>query len=189
MKNNTHQFVGSDVAMLAGSKGTVPAHSAGKSINRLVLPIAAVLCLMAMLASSAFAAAVDYLPISLEQAANPAGPWSTVPVRAPHVTADGKLLLPAVRDHEFWRLKITSAGDIDFALGLPLINVPPASLKIARDFLALHTEGNGAVGDPISIDPPDPDNQWRQAKLADTVIPVYEAALDGGRTPAYLEFK
>ena len=181
--------MGSHFAMIEGNEGAVLAHSAEKAINRLMKRTAAVLCLIAMLANSALAAVVDYLPISLEQAANPAGPWSTVPVRAPQLTPDGKLLLPAEREHEYWRLKVMPVGDIGFALGLPLINVPPASLKIAREFLALHTEGSGAVGDPISIEPPDPDSQWRRAKLADTVIPVYEAAFDGGRTPAYLEFK
>src|SRR5215510_8339522 len=74
-----------------------------------------VLCLVASFTNAAMAAAVDYLPIALEQAANPDGPWTTVPVGAPQLTPDGKLLMPAAREHEYWRLKVTAAGDIGFA--------------------------------------------------------------------------
>jgi hypothetical protein len=134
-------------------------------------------------------AAVDYVPVALEQAPGPDGPWTASPVRPPHLTGDGRLLLPAVHDHEFWRLKITRASDIGFELGLPLIDVPPGPIKTARGFLDAHSDDR-AVSDPVG-DPfvGDPFAGWRRVRIADTVIPVYEAAFDGGRTPAYLEFK
>jgi hypothetical protein len=131
-------------------------------------------------------AVVDYLPVWLEGASEPGGPWTTAPVTAPQLMPDGKLLLPAQRDHEYWRLRVGTPDQIGFALGLPLINVPPTTTKIARDFLALHS----AVGDPSVGDPAgDAFAPWRKAKLADAVIPVYDPAVDQGRTPAYLEFK
>ena len=140
-----------------------------------------VLCLLASFTNAAMAAAVDYLPIALEQAANPDGPWTTVPVGAQQLAPDGKLLMPAAREHEYWRLKVTAAGDIGFALGLPLIDVPPTPLKIARDFLALHSSPRGEEGQSES--------EWGSVRLADVATPIYDPALDGGRTPAYMEFK
>jgi hypothetical protein len=145
-----------------------------------------VLSLLALLTNPVMGAVVDYLPVWLEGAAEPGGPWTTAPVRAQQVTPDGKLLVPAQRDHEYWRLRVSAPNDLGFSLGLPLINVPPTATKIARDFLTSHAAaGDTSVGDPVG----DPFQAWRSSRLADTVIPVYEAAIDGGRTPAYLEFK
>ena len=134
---------------------------------------------LALLPESARAAVVDYMPISIEQASQVTGPWTAARVAA--VTGDGKLLVPAEFNQGFWRLEITPSSKLGFSLGLPLINVPPATLKIAQDFLAAHSSRLGEEGQSES--------EWGSVRLADVATPMYDPAVDGGRTPAYIEFK
>ena len=136
---------------------------------------------LACFAGSAPAAVVDYLPISLEQASSLTGPWTPARVGTANLTTDGKLLVPAEFNQGFWRLQIGSGNKTGFALGLPLINVPPTTLKIAQDFLAVHSSERGEEGQSES--------EWGSVRLADVATPMYDPAVDGGRTPAYLEFK
>jgi hypothetical protein len=147
-------------------------------MNTTIIMILGLLGLLTRMTTAAVFDAVFILP---EHAPEAAGPWSAAPLSPGSVTTDGRLLLRVEGDHAFWRLKVSPASGLGFSLGLPLINVPPATVKIARDFLLSRTAEEGSSFKA--------DEQWRNAKLGDTVIPVYDAAVDEGRTPAYLEFK
>ena len=104
-----------------------------------------------------------------------------MPITPAQLTTDGKLLVPVQSDQQYWRLRVTPASELGFSLGLPLINVPPTSVKIATDFLAARMASPDSTADV--------GEKWQTARLADTVIPVYDAGIDAGRSPAYLEFK
>jgi hypothetical protein len=135
----------------------------------------------AFLGNGATAALFDNVLLIPEQTEHLTEPWTAVPITPAQLTTDGKLLVPVQSDQQFWRLRATPASELGFSLGLPLINVPPTALKVATDFLASRMAAPNWT--------PDFGEQWETAKLADTVIPVYDAGIDGGRTPAYLEFK
>lgn len=147
------------------------------------MKIVNIICLssvLAFFADPAPAAVVDYKPIWLEQAASADGPWRATPVRREQLTPDGQLLVPSEANQGYWRLQITDS-ELNFSLGLPLINVPQGTLKIAQDFLASNTSRDGEDGQSES--------EWGSVRLADGATPIYDPAVDGGRTPAYLEFK
>src|SRR5688572_24828741 len=139
-----------------------------------------IICLSGSLLCQAVFAA-DHVLVWPEHATQPTGPWAPAPLGAGNLTPDGKLLLPADESMGMWRLRVAPAGEIGFSLGLPLINVPPGTLKIAQDFLRENTARGG--------DEPDANNEWGAVRLADEVIPMYDPAVNEGTTPAYMEFK
>jgi len=135
-------------------------------------------------------AAAEFLPVTLEQAASPTGPWSPAPVSSHHLSPDGSLVMPAQRDAEYWRLRVGQANLLNFTLGLPLGDGPAEATQIANNFLSQHAMTDpGAVGDAEGDSVDDPFVAWRSARLADVVIPIYDPAHDEGRTPAYMEDK
>ncbi len=138
-----------------------------------------VISLSSLLVSSALAA--DHVLIWPESAPQASGPWTPSRVGTENLTPDGKVLLPADENMSLWRLQIAPASNLGFSLGLPLINVPLDTLRIAQDFLAANSARPGVE--------PDSDNEWGAVRLANEVIPMYDPAVDEGKTPAYMEFK
>ncbi len=70
-----------------------------------------------------------------------------------------------------------------FVTALPLDGAPAEAVELAKRFIAelliedAESEGGDAEGN------------WTDAQLGPVCYPVYDPAVDGGRTPAYIEFK
>ncbi|MCB1125187.1 MAG: hypothetical protein KDM81_01735 [Verrucomicrobiae bacterium] len=112
--------------------------------------------------------------LHLEKAASTQGPWSLLPADGLADSGDGGLLDPESGSEAFYRLRIDQKDPQGGPLGLPLAAVEPASLKVALERLD-------------SLRPEEPD--WLDAELGPVVTPIYSPAFQGGREPAWFEFK
>jgi hypothetical protein len=109
--------------------------------------------------------------LEFQKAPAVAGPWQSLPANQLSITPDGKLSDDA-GSSSFYRLKISTSDVAGGPLSLPLSAVPLQALQMATDML----NGN-------------PGGLWNNAALASYVYPVYNPAIFGGTSPAYLEFK
>jgi hypothetical protein len=112
--------------------------------------------------------------LGVERASQLAGPWEQVPVNQIPMTADGKFVDPASLSAGFYRLTIRREDVAGAPVGLPLAGVPKAIVGYAQEHL-----------DSLAVDEAD----WEGAALGPLVVPVYHPAVNGGKLPAFYEFK
>lgn len=120
--------------------------------------------------------------LELERSTN-ATTWEKVSLDPALLTTTGGVLQNMHDPRAFYRLKIHDDGNAGFVTAFPLNNAPAQALAIARQFLAelLIQDAESEGGDP--------EGAWTDAQLGPVCYPIYDPGLDGGRTPAYIEFK
>ncbi len=131
-------------------------------------------CRLALLSLIGAPLTAAQLRITLESAPSPAGPWVTENPDHQAKDANGNPLLPMTDTRRFFRTRIeTTNGEA----GAPILlaDVPKPLSQRAQAWLdASRATSEGWPGD---------------AEIAPCVHPIFDYAVDGGRTPAYLEFK
>ena len=109
--------------------------------------------------------------------------WTQVPVNALTPTGNGAFIEHTVGDKTFYRLKIDDAKEGGTVSILPLREAPAQAIDIAlgllRDF---QTPGKGDEGI-------DTEGNWSDVELGPVCYPIYDPSYEGGKAPAYLEFK
>lgn len=109
--------------------------------------------------------------------------WEKVPLAPEHLTAKGGVLQNTHDPKAFYRLRIQDNQLAGFVTALPLNEAPTQAVEIAKQFMAeLFLEDAESEGG-------DPEGNWADAELGPVCYPVYDPAVEGGRTPAYIEFK
>jgi hypothetical protein len=109
--------------------------------------------------------------------------WEKVVLDPTLLTTTGGVMQNTHDPKAFYRLKINDDQKAGFVTAIPLSQVPAQALAIARQFLEdFSTEG------PESEEK-DPEGGWRNVEFGPICYPIYDPAVDEGRTPAYLEFK
>jgi hypothetical protein len=110
--------------------------------------------------------------LQLQKAPAPTGPWQVLPASPLSLTPEGGLTDPAT-SNGYYRLKITTSDVAGGDLAVPLTSVSAQAMQQAQTMLA----GNTGMG-------------WGGgATLAPYAYPVYDPSINGGKDPAYLEFK
>src|SRR6185503_1270397 len=108
--------------------------------------------------------------------------WERVQLDPSQLTVTG--VISGMHDPKaFYRLKIHDTQHAGFVTALFLSNAPPQAVEIAKRFLT-----DTSLGGPEAEDN-DPEGGWTDAQLGAICFPVYDPAVDAGRTPAYIEFK
>jgi len=109
--------------------------------------------------------------------------WKKVALDPALLTTSGGVLQNTHDPKAFYRLKINDDRNAGFVTALPVNDAPGRALEIAKQFLAdVLIEGPETNGI-------DPEGNWIDAQLGPVCYPVYDPAVDGGRSPAYIEFK
>jgi hypothetical protein len=111
--------------------------------------------------------------LRLERSDTPQGPWEEVPANTLPVTAEGAFQDTYESATGYYHMRIDPGDEWGFPLNIPLEDVAPLALDIARQLLQ---DWGGEDGD----------NAWEDAVLGDIVFPIYSPLMDG---PAYMEFK
>ena len=122
------------------------------------------------------ARAQGLVEIQVQKTNNPAGGFAPA-VIDPSNLDGGNIVMDADTSQMFYRLSIQRADPSEFLEVLPADQFPEAK-KRALDFLM-----------NFGMEEPAHDNPWANATVADTVVPYYNPAVGGGKTPAYLEFR
>jgi hypothetical protein len=139
-------------------------------------------CLAAacLLASASLQAGVAVL--ELERSTN-STTWEKVALDPTLLTTTGGVLQNMNEPHALYRLKISDDRNAGFVTALPLNRAPVQTVAIARQFLEdlLIEDAESEGGDP--------EGTWSDAYLGPVCYPIYDPGVDGGRAPAYIEFK
>ncbi len=109
--------------------------------------------------------------------------WTQVPVDQLTLTANGAFLENTAGDKTFYRLKIDDTKAGGSVLILPLRQAPAQAIEIAQGVLKdfqIPDKGDEGV---------DQEGRWDDVELGPICYPVYDPSYEGGKTPAYLEFK
>lgn len=108
--------------------------------------------------------------------------WTKVALDPSLLTATGGVLQNTHGTNAIYRLKINSDQHAGFVTALTLDDAPKQAVAIAKQFLEdMLIEDQETGGDP--------EGNWGAAQLGPVCYPLYDPAVDGGRTPAYIEFK
>lgn len=109
--------------------------------------------------------------------------WEKVTLDPTVLTATGGLLQDGHDPKAFYRLRIHDDRDAGFITAVLLENAPRTALSIAQQFLqdALLEDEESEGGDPEGV--------WEDVQLGPVCYPIYDPAVEDGKTPAYLEFK
>jgi hypothetical protein len=120
--------------------------------------------------------------LELERSTN-ATTWEKITLDPTILTATGGVLQNTHDPVALYRLRIRDDQNAGFVTAIPLNNAPRQAVEIARQFLAdLTTDGPDSEGG-------DSEENWTDAELGPVCYPIYDPAVDEGRTPAYIEFK
>lgn len=109
--------------------------------------------------------------------------WSKVPEGELTPLANGAIVRTTDNTKAFYRLTINPGGLGGSVPVLPLREAPAFAVDIAQSFLKdflVAGEGEGGT---------DPEGNWVDVQLGPVCYPVYDPAVDNGKSPAYLEFK
>jgi hypothetical protein len=107
--------------------------------------------------------------LRLQRAETPMGPWQEVPANTLPITEVGELQDTFESPTGYYRMEIEPGADWGFPLNIPLEDVPPVAVNIAKSLLN---------------DLPDLDG-WEDAVLGPMAFPMYTPGVDG---PSYIEF-
>ncbi len=110
--------------------------------------------------------------VHLEKSATLDGNWLEVPATSLTTTPEGGLMDTADPQTVYYRLRIQKTGQDGTPAGFSLAEVPREALSIASE----HLKGTG-------------EEDWSNARLGPVAYPVYNPVINGGKEPAYLEFK
>lgn len=120
--------------------------------------------------------------LEVERSTN-ATTWEKVALDPTLLTTTGGVLQNMHDPKAFYRLRIRDDQNAGFVTALPLSDAPAQALEIARQFMAdMLIEGPEPEAN-------DPEGGWIGAQLGPVCYPIYDPAVDEGRTPAYIEFK
>ena len=110
--------------------------------------------------------------VHLEKSPALGGTWQDVPASKLTVTPEGGLMDATDTEAAFYRLRVERTDPSGIPTGFALAEVPKEAVSIAQDHLSNCQE-----------------DDWEFAQLGPVVYPVYNPAINGGTSPAYLEFK
>ena len=110
--------------------------------------------------------------VHLEKSNGVGEAWQDVPAGNLATTPEGGLMDAADTGTAFYRLRIQRTDPSGIPAGFALAEVSQEAVAIAQDQLSNCGE-----------------DDWQNAMLGPVVYPVYNPAVNGGNTPAYLEFK
>jgi hypothetical protein len=104
----------------------------------------------------------------------PGAVWQEVPANTLPITAEGALQDTFEAPMGFYRMRVDPGGEWGIPLTLPLEDVPPLALDIAKAIIEDNRNMEG-------------DNAWEDAILGPIAFPIYGG--DPGDGPAFIEFK
>jgi len=145
-------------------------------------PILILPCLVAM-AFTILPGVAQQARVSIETAPTPAGPWSPLRPSAQSHDGDGNPLVPLDAPRAFYRSRI----DTDPSPGDPaeIAAVPARAVELARAYLKAGKEST-----PSEREGAGETTDWpADAEIVPCVRPVFDLAVNDGKTPAYFEFK
>lgn len=113
--------------------------------------------------------------------------WKPVPESQLTPAGNGAFVQTTDGTKSFYRLKIENGGIGGAVPIIPLREAPAFAVDIAQSFLKDflvegETKGEGEEGT-------DPEGNWHDVQLGPVCYPVYDPSFEGGKSPAYLEFK
>ena len=109
------------------------------------------------------------------------GSWSPLPVVPAQVMPDGRVVVPASAAASFYRLTIAPGTGPIRATS----EVPEAARALALEYLARRAASLGSATEPPDISPEVSD----PLELGPVAAVLHDYAVNGGATPAYVEFK
>jgi hypothetical protein len=109
--------------------------------------------------------------------------WQKVILAPSSLNATGGVLQNTHDPKALYRLRIRDDQQSGFITAIPLTEAPGQAVEIAKQFVS------EVIADGPDAEGGDPEGGWIGAELGPICYPVYDPAVDQGRTPAYLEFK
>lgn len=145
------------------------------------------LALAGFFAAAVLAATAESYLLELETSSDNQS-WVKSPIDPNTITGAGDILTAADQDRAFYRLRIRTHDSDGIVPVLGLGQVPEMALKIALEFLrSFEADEEQQNRDQ---DPEDLSGLWPEGvTLGPLAFPIYDLAVDGGRSPAYIEFK
>ncbi len=109
--------------------------------------------------------------------------WNAVPVDETLLTTSGGILQNTNDPKAFYRIKINGEQNAGFTAAMLLSDAPPLAVDIAQQFL------RDTLLEDAESDGGDQEGGWQDVELGPVCYPMYDPAVDLGKTLTYIEFK